>query len=91
MNEKLNKYINYLPEGLKQKARDCKTTDEIMELIADNDIELPEDILDNVAGGCGSGYQCPSCKKMNLSKLENDKVLFSHKFQCNDCGRVWYC
>ena len=76
MNEKLNKYINYLPEGLKQKARDCKTTDEIMELIADNDIELPDEILTIVSGGEGScnenrvlrergsllEYDCPRCQ-----------------------------
>ncbi|MBO6140604.1 MAG: hypothetical protein J6O40_02325 [Ruminococcus sp.] len=91
MNKELEKLLSELSPELQQKARECKTQEELSEFFADNDIELPEDILDNVAGGCGSGYQCPSCKKMNLSKLENDKVLFSHKFQCNDCGRVWYC
>ena len=44
----------YLPK-LQEKARQCKTKDELLELAADEDMEIPDDALEAVAGGCSSG------------------------------------
>lgn len=46
------KEMDLTPE-LEQKARQCNTARELMQLAADNDIELPMDALEGVAGGCG--------------------------------------
>ena len=65
MNEKLEQLINDLPEQLQQEAKKCTSLEELNELLADNDIELSEDVLEAVAGGiaagCGEEYYCKKC------------------------------
>lgn len=53
-NEKLEKYISELSPELQEKARECKTNEELNVLLAENDVELSEDALQAVAGGCSS-------------------------------------
>ena len=74
MNEMINKYIEGLSPELQEKARKCKTKDELNEFIRDNELELPEEALELVAGGCTktsevykrgdlvAGAVCPECK-----------------------------
>jgi len=57
MNEKFEKYIEGLSPEMQEKARECKTVEELNEFIADNDLEIPEDALEMVSGGCG-GHEC---------------------------------
>ena len=55
-NFNIEDYIKELelsPEQL-EKARACKTKEELMELAAENDVELPMDALEMVSGGCGT-------------------------------------
>ena len=59
MNTEFEKYISELSPELQEKARECKTMEEFNEFIADNDIEIPEDALDMVAGGQGCESDCP--------------------------------
>ena len=69
--EELEKYVSELPPDLQEKARACKTMQELNTLLAENDVELSEDALQSVAGGCSAkdvcakGYifinQCPCC------------------------------
>ena len=54
MNENFEKYIEGLSPELQEKARECKTKEELNEFIADNDLEIPEDALEAVSGGCGT-------------------------------------
>ena len=66
--EDMEKYISNLSPELQEKARACKSIDELKELISENDIELSEDILEAVSGGGCSckdrhpkGYPMGSC------------------------------
>ena len=52
MNEKFSEYLKDLPPELQEKAKDIKTQEELNEFLSDNDIELPEDALEAVSGGC---------------------------------------
>ena len=54
MNENFEKYIKDLSPELQEKARACKTKEELNAFIAENDLELPEDALEAVSGGCGT-------------------------------------
>ena len=48
---------------MQEKARACKTKEELNAFIADNDLELPEDALELVSGGCGTSTpKKPYCK-----------------------------
>ncbi len=54
----LEYFIKELPAELQDKAKACKNMTELNEFVAENDIELPEEALDMVAGGgalCGTG------------------------------------
>jgi len=64
MNENFEKYIEGLSPELQEKARACKTKEELSAFIADNDLELPEDALELVSGGCGTSTpkKQPYCK-----------------------------
>ena len=54
-NEKLKTMLGELWESLtdeqKEKARACKTVDELLKLAGEEKIELPDDMLDAVSGG----------------------------------------
>lgn len=63
MAEKFNieEYITDLTPEQQEKARECKTKEELMDLLAEEDIEIPMDALENVAGGCfTSMLSCPA-------------------------------
>ena len=51
MNEKLKEIYDSLTDEQKEKAKNCKTVDELMDFAGEEDIELPEELLENVAGG----------------------------------------
>ena len=68
MNENLEKYFNDLSPELQEKARQCKTKEELDAFIAENDIELPEEALELVSGGAcvtqgkeSTRLKCPLC------------------------------
>ena len=73
MNEKFEKYIEGLSPELKEKARECKTKDELMQLAAENGLEIPEDALEAVAGGCfTSKTETWVCNACNSSMREEE-------------------
>ncbi len=47
----INGHIKDYPLQLQEKARACKTKNELMQLVADEDLEMPMDALEGVAGG----------------------------------------
>ena len=55
MDEKMKKALDELFEKLtdeqKEKAKECKTFDELMDFAGKEGIELPDEFLDSVAGG----------------------------------------
>ena len=52
MNEKVNALLNGLSPELREKAKNIKTQEELMEFLSENDIELPDEALEAVSGGC---------------------------------------
>ena len=71
MNEKFEKYIKDLSPELQDKARECKTTEELNAFLAENDLEMPEEALDMIAGGgCFSGAEIPDDQRNNHLYLQ---------------------
>lgn len=60
--EKMNNK-DFSPE-LKEKARACKTSEELFELAKEEGIEIPDEELDGIAGGWCSEHEwgCPADK-----------------------------
>ena len=80
MNENFDKYIEGLSPELQEKARACKTTEELNDFVADNDLEIPEDALEMVSGGCGNVKEAKPILKCNfcdsvLSELPKNQDL----------------
>ena len=54
-NEKLNELLvnvwDSLTDEQKEKAKNCKTADELLKLAGEEGVELPDELLDAAAGG----------------------------------------
>lgn len=62
MDEKMKEVMKGIYENLtdeqKEKAKGCKNLDELMKLAGEWGIELPDEALDAVAGGCKTYLEC---------------------------------
>ena len=78
MNFNIEDYINEIdlsPE-LADKARACKTSSELLKFAAENDVELPDDALEAVAGGgCGSEKTAVAVCNYCGNEAENKKAV----------------
>ena len=63
MNETLKSIYNSLSDSQKEKAKACKTQEELIELAAKEGIELPDEMLDSTIGGIMSHLPPCSDKK----------------------------
>ncbi|GEM_PF-528644 len=79
-------YIKDLPPELQEKAKACKNYDEMIKLAQEDNIELPDEVLDMVSGGmfiCDNifaeqaapkGMVCPKCKSTKVKLKPSDTV-----------------
>ena len=99
----LEEYIKDLSPELQEKARACKTKNELLELAADEDMELPEDALESVAGGCtteGCEHIFQETERIGMLPYlgSNDKhIVYNGKIVdylitevCSKCGETRY-
>ena len=59
MNAALKGIYDSLTEEQKEKAKDLKTVEEMTKFAAKEGIELPDEMLDSVAGGWSQRGECP--------------------------------
>ena len=85
MNENFEKYIEGLSPELQEKARWCRTSSELMELAADNDVELPLDALAGVAGG-GCGGEQRNYYHINCGGIA--RSLGDDGYVCQKCNEM---
>ena len=99
----LEEYIKDFSPELQEKARQCKTKDELMQLAAENDLEIPEDALEAVAGGCtseGCEHSFQETERIGMLPYlgSNDKhIMYNGKVVnslitkvCSKCGETHY-
>ncbi len=51
-SELLNSVTNRLSDSQKEKAKKCNTLQELTEFLTEEGIELSDDMLEKIAGGC---------------------------------------
>ena len=56
MKETLKSIYGSLTDEQKKKAKECKDMDELMKLAGEWGIELPDEVLDSVAGGLAMAH-----------------------------------
>ena len=88
-------YIKDLSPELQEKAKACKTTDELLKLADENDIEIPGDVLETVSGGLFCDHNCASDGHDFFGAteeiiVEDPKVTF-HLLGAKVCRTCRYC
>ena len=100
--EELEKYVGELSPEMQEKARQCKDMQELNALLAENDVELSEEVLQAVAGGCTVSdkhpkgtlmdYECSQCS----SKLKywddtysDGMRMYCDNQSCVACREKW--
>lgn len=79
------------PEQIK-KARNCKSSEELLALAKAEGIELNDDQLAAVSGGCGAPKGdpvCPHCQSKNVSFLHDVRSMSVSEYECLNCGAIF--
>jgi len=94
-NFNIEDYIKDLAPELQDKARACKNMDELMELAGEEGVELSDEALANVAGGCGTstchhtGYNGTVNAAEKVSDDGAGNITWKiTRIRCNKCGAV---
>ena len=80
-----------------EKARTCKNAEELLELAKKEGIELNDEQLEAVSGGCGTSSaeppkSCPNCGSADIIAIFNDDLPNSKggfECHCNACSNNW--
>lgn len=97
MKQELEKYIGELSPEMQEKARQCRTMKELNAMLAENDVELSEDALQAVAGGCSVSNQYPdgyifsgACPDCHADLRYHDNVAGGVRAHCVATGILYY-
>ena len=63
-----------------ERAKACKTPEEIFAVLREEGIELSDNQLESIAGGGWTGHQCSKCGSYDVEPLAGMQML------CNACG-----
>lgn len=73
------------------KTKKCKNTDELLALAKQEGVELTDEQLEAVSGGCGTEdsdpIRCPKCGSADVTYYP--MRMRPGKFACNSCGNVF--
>ena len=86
--------LKSLSEEQLEKARSCKSNAEILELAKEEGIELTEEQLNEVNGGCADKNElyhcdCPACQSSNTFFDYYDESDNEIRYICRNCGHIW--
>ena len=79
------------------KLNECDSAEEILSLAKAEGVQLSDEQLEAVSGGCGGKSGCPKCGSKNLKETrryekitEGGGTSSKHvDFECKDCGHKW--
>ena len=88
INIEMEEYLKNLTPEQQEKARACKTKEELMQLAAEEDVEIPMEALENVAGGgCGKlEFFCKDCGSTDIYLAEPDDSGYDYRQRCCHCN-----
>ena len=87
--------LNGLTEEQIARVKACKSTEEMLALAKNEGIELTDEQLEAVSGGCTmpepKPIVCPQCGKSDYDeKTYTDGIYSITSYRCKLCGRIWY-
>ena len=68
------------------KIRNCKNSEEVLRLAKEEGIELTEEQLEAISGGCGTMPNCPYCCSNNLNYMRM-RGFVEDEYHCNNSGK----
>ena len=69
------------------KIKACKNQEEILALAKEKGVELTNEQLAAIDGGCKTTIRCPDCGSLRVTKCSAPSETW---YQCDDCRRVWH-
>ena len=71
------------------KLKECKNKEEILAIIKEEGVELTDDQLEAVSGGCGfvQPTNCPGCQSTNFITADINMDGSRVTYYCNNCHR----
>ena len=81
-----------LLEGLTEeqiaRIKECKNNEEILKVAKEEGVELTDEQLEAVSGGCGfvDPTNCPKCNSTNFITADINMDGSRVKYLCNSCG-----
>jgi len=75
------------PEQI-EKVQACKSQEELLQLARQEGIELNDEQLEAVSGGCSEDPFCPKCGAP-FSKVKHCVTHPEYDWQCKKCGHRW--
>ena len=81
-----------LLEGLTKeqvaRIKECKSNEEILKVAKEEGVELTDEQLEAVSGGCGfvDPTNCPKCNSTNFITADINMDGSRVKYFCNSCG-----
>ena len=81
LNEALKGMWDSLTDEQKEKAKQCQSMDELMQLAGKLGVELPDEILDSVAGGSTSAFD------NGFEQADHSGYVYT-KLWCYKCGKT---
>lgn len=78
-----------------KRVEACKNSTELLVIAKDEGIELSDEQLEAINGGCSSsGNKCPKCghDKFETTHVKQSAldIGVSTKYKCKKCGHIWY-
>ena len=77
-----------LSEEQIQKASRCENPEELLALAKKEGVELTDEQLEAVSGGCGwftTLPSCPECGSKWVYEIDEGK-----RWKCSSCGKKWH-
>ena len=83
-----NELLKGLSEEQIKKVEACKSSEEILSLAKAEGVELNDEQLAAVSGGCGGvEKKCPKCGSKDTRKIPSNQHTNYDDFECNKCGK----
>ena len=80
-----------LTEEQVAKIKACKNQEEMLAVAKNEGVELNEDQLEAVSGGCCTKepHECPACGSSDLDPLYHNDDGSRSRYRCMNCGSVF--
>ena len=77
------------------KLKECKNQEEMLAMAKEEGLELTDEQLESISGGCFTAESCPKCGSTDIERMISThyfmgKLDSQERFkECQNCGYAW--